>query len=199
MNIEALPDIAQNLTSVQGLQITGSIISVLVYFLITRFAFPRIEKGVIDSHFKSDATLKAFRVVRFLSGMVTIVALMIIWGFDFSGLLVVLTSIVTVVGIALFASWSILSNITAFIFLLIQPSFKRGNYIRVIDVDNYIEGYIAEVTLLNTRLITEDREVVIYPNNLLLSRASIINPKRRIANIGKITDFGNSAPTEKKE
>lgn len=189
MNADNLPDIFQSLSSTQGLQVAGSVISILVYFIITRFAFPIIEKGVQQSKFKSDATVKAFRVVRILSGMITVAALLIIWGFDFSGLLVVITSIITVVGIALFASWSILSNVTAFIFLLVQPSFRRGNYIRVIDMDNYIEGYITEVTLLNTRLITEDRELIIYPNNLLISRPSIINPRQKHTSLGKITDF----------
>ena len=111
---------------------------------------------------------------------------MLIWGFDFSGLLLFTTSIVTVVGIALFASWSILSNITAYFVLLLHQSYRRGNFIRVIDADNYIEGYISEMNAFNTRLITEAREVIIYPNNLLLSRPTIINPKSRFEGIGKI-------------
>lgn len=177
------------LMSTEGIQVAASLASIFIYFLVTRLAFPKIEKGVEEGKFKSDATLKAFRVVRLISGTVLVVALFIIWGFDFSGLLVIATSVITVVGIALFASWSILSNVTAFILLLVHSSYRRGNYIRVIDVDNYIEGYIAEVNLINTRLITEDREVVIYPNNLLITRPTIINPRTRLGGVGKITDL----------
>lgn len=191
MDSDNLPLTMAWITSTHGLQITASILSVLVYFLLTRLAFPKIEAGVLHGKFKSDATLKAFRVTRLLSGLVVLAALLIIWGFDFSGLLVIATSVITVIGIALFASWSILSNVTAFILLLLHRSFRRGNYIRVIDMDNYIEGYIAEVNLINTRLITESRETVIYPNNLLISRPTIINPKLRLGGLGKITDLSS--------
>ena len=177
--------------STEGIQSAITLACILLYFLVTRLVFPKIVQGVEHGKFKSDATLKAFRVVRLVSGIVLVAALLIIWGFDFSGLLVIATSVITVVGIALFASWSILSYVTAFILLLIHRSFRRGNYIRVIDMDNYIEGYIAEVNLINTRLITEDREVVIYPNNLLITRPTIINPKLRLGGLGKITDLSS--------
>ncbi len=184
----ALLPLSTDWLATYGIQTFASLAALLVYFLITRFAFPRIEEGVEQGKFKSEATLKAFRLTRFFSGIVVIVALLVIWGFDFSGLLLVTTSIITVLGIALFAGWSILSNVTAFIVLLLHRSYRRGNFIRVIDFDNYIEGYIAEVNLFNTRLITESRETVIYPNNLLISRPTIINPKTRMSGLGKINE-----------
>lgn len=188
-------------TSIYGIQLLASTACILLYFLFTRYAFPKIEKGVEQGKFKSDAALKAFKLVRLLTGIVTCAALLIIWGFDFSGLLLFTTSIITVTGIALFASWSLLSNITAYFVLLLHQSYRRGNFIRVIDADNYIEGYISEMNVFNTRLITEAREVIIYPNNLLLSRPTIINPKSRLDGIGKIkpNEITDTAPlTEKK-
>ncbi len=171
-----------------SIRVGASLASLALYILITRYAFPRIERGVAQGKFKSDATLKAFTVVRLFSGIVTFAALLAIWGFDFSGLLLITTSIITLTGIALFASWSILSNITAYIVLLMHNSYRRGNFVRVIDADNYIEGYIAEVNVFNTRLITEARETILYPNNLMISRPTIINPRNRLEGLGKITD-----------
>lgn len=170
------------------LQVACSAIALLFYVLMVRFAFPRIEAGIEQGKFKSDTAPKALMTVRIFSAIITVAVLMIIWGFDFSGLLLVTTSIITLTGIALFASWSILSNITAYVVLLLHESYRRGNFVRVIDFDNYIEGYIAEVNVFNTRLITESREVVIYPNNLLISRPTIINPRNRLHGVGKITD-----------
>ncbi|MEO7781150.1 MAG: mechanosensitive ion channel domain-containing protein, partial [Candidatus Nitrotoga sp.] len=89
-------------------------------------------------------------------------------------------------GVALFASWSLLSNVTAYFILLSQPSFQRGNYIRIIDVDNSVEGYIAELNLFSTKLLTENREIIVYPNNLLLVRPTVVNPKNRLSGIGKL-------------
>ena len=57
-----------------------------------------------------------------------------------------------------------------------HPSFKCGTFIHVIDVDSYAERYISELSLFNTKPVKESRELIIYPNNLLLGRPAIINP-----------------------
>ncbi|HCA76603.1 MAG TPA: mechanosensitive ion channel protein MscS, partial [Alteromonas sp.] len=90
--------------------------------------------------------------------------------------------------VALFASWSLLSNITSYFVLLFQNSYTKGNFIRIIDGDNYMEGYIADINLFTTRLITKDDEEIAYPNNLVLTRPVIINPKQHWQGIGKSTD-----------
>ena len=95
---------------------------------------------------------------------------------------------------ALFASWSLLSNVTAYFVISFNPAFVRGNFLQVIDLDNYIEGYIAEVNLFHTKLITERRETILYPNNLLLMKPCQVNPRDRLDVIGKITARPEPAP-----
>lgn len=168
--------------------LTWSAAALLFYIVVARLALPKIEKGIDSSNLKSGSKSKAYHVARVFIGTVTIAVLLIIWGIDFSGLLVLSTSIITLTGVALFASWSLLSNVTSYFVLLFHNSFRRGNFIRVIDADNYIEGYISEVNLFNTKLITEDREIVVYPNNLILTRPTIINPRNRWQVIGKFVD-----------
>ncbi|MDP5032952.1 MAG: mechanosensitive ion channel family protein [Paraglaciecola sp.] len=158
------------------------------YVLVTRITLPRLTKSTDDSGFKSEQVAKAYHMVRLVCATVTIAVVLLIWGIDFSGLLIFSTSIITLLGVALFASWSILSNVTSFFILLFHTSFRRGNYIRVIDADNYIEGYIAELGLLNTKLTTSTNEHVVYPNNLLLARPVFVNPDRKLNALGKITD-----------
>ncbi|MCF2857184.1 mechanosensitive ion channel family protein [Pseudoalteromonas sp. SMS1] len=91
-----------------------------------------------------------------------------------------------IISLALFANWSVLSNITAYFVLLFHSAYRRGNFVRVLDGDNYIEGYISNIGVFNTQFITEDREIIIYPNNLLLGRPTQINPRSRFNSIGKI-------------
>ncbi|MBT0585310.1 mechanosensitive ion channel domain-containing protein [Alteromonas oceanisediminis] len=162
-----------------------SVILLVTYSLLTRLALPLIESKVIKSNLKSEAVKKANHITRVIAGIVFFALLLIVWGIDFSGLLLISTSLLTLTGVALFASWSLLSNVTSYFVLLFQPSFRRGNYVRIVDGDNYIEGYIAEVNLFNAKLITDEREIIVYPNNLILTRPSIINPRARFASIGK--------------
>ena len=162
--------------------------TLFAYLFVVRLALPIIERGVANSKLKGEARDKAYHMVRILTGTLTIAVLLVVWGIDFGGLLILSTSLITLTGVALFASWSLLSNVTAYFVMLFQSPFRRGNFIRVFDADNYIEGYIAEVNIFNTKLITEDREIVVYPNNLILTRPAIVNPRNRWKVIGKLAD-----------
>jgi small-conductance mechanosensitive channel len=135
------------------------------------------------------------KTARAITATFGLLILLVVWGVDIGSVMIFATTVITLLGVALFASWSMLSNVTAYFILLIHPSFRRGNFIRVFDADNYAEGYISEVMLFSTKLVTEDREVIIYPNNLLLGRLAIINPRDRLAGVGKLKPPTQEQPT----
>ncbi|UAA40164.1 mechanosensitive ion channel family protein [Paraneptunicella aestuarii] len=161
----------------------------ILYWMVNRFTIPLIERGIDNSRMKSDSAEKAHHTVRLISGFVAAALMLLIWGIDFGGLLILSTSLLTLTGVALFANWSLLSNITSYFVLLFHSSFRRGNHIRVLDGDNYIEGFVSEIGLFNTKLITEEREVIIYPNNLLIVRPTVVNSRVRVRTIGKASDI----------
>jgi small-conductance mechanosensitive channel len=169
-----------------GLQLATTAAVIVAYVLLDRFGAPRLAAGADRSDFKPDTGVKAIRVARFLTGLVGCLLLIIVWGVDLTSMLVFSVTSITFLGVALFASWSMLSNVTAYFVLLLQPSFKHGNFIRVVSADNYVEGYIAELNFFNTKLMTEEKETVIYPNNLLLATPVLVNPQGRLAGMGKL-------------
>jgi hypothetical protein len=65
------------------------------------------------------------------------------WGIEFDSVFLFASTTLTLLGVALFASWSLLSNVAAYFVILLHPSFRRGTFVRVIDFDNYAEGYIS--------------------------------------------------------
>jgi small-conductance mechanosensitive channel len=159
---------------------------ILLHVIIVKWTLPKIRKGVKISKLSEESALKAFNIMRIIIGTMTLAALFLVWGIDFSGLLLVSTSLITITGVALFANWSLLSNITAYFILLFQPSYSRGNFIRVFEGDNFVEGTIADVNLFNIKLITDEQETIMYPNNLLLTRLTMLNPRRRLQGFGKL-------------
>jgi hypothetical protein len=70
--------------------------------------------------------------------------------------------------------------------LLTNVSYRRGNYLRIIDGDNFVEGFIADIGPFSTRLVTTERETIMYPNNLILTRPVMLNPKVKWNSIGKV-------------
>ncbi|WP_048690220.1 mechanosensitive ion channel domain-containing protein [Catenovulum maritimum] len=171
------------------LQTTLTVLALLIYLFLVHKAVPKLGDIMQNSRLKersfNQASFSALLIIRIFF----IAILLFIWGVDFNSLLIVGSSAIALLGVALFASWSILSNVTAFFILLFSKSFRRGNFIRIVNLDNFVEGYISDINLINTTLITEQRELLIYPNNLLVTQPIIVNPKSHIMTVGKTTDL----------
>ena len=158
----------------------------LIYLAMSRKLLPKLETNIVKSKLKSNSAIKGLFAARAIVATVSLALLLLAWGIDFSGLLVLSTSIITVTGVALFASWSLISNITAYFILLTNVAYRRGNYVRILDGDNFIEGVIADVGPFSTRLLTAERETLMYPNNLILTRPVLLNPKEKWGAMGKV-------------
>ena len=167
-------------------QLVITALIVAVYIILDRFSTPKLVKGADEGQFKEGGATKAVRIARVITGIVGLLVIVLVWGIEFNSVLIFATTTITLLGVAFFASWSLLSNVTAHFVLLLQPSFKHGVFIRIIEADNYTEGYISELNLFNTTLITENEEMIVYPNNLLLGRQALINPRDRLHGVGKL-------------
>jgi small-conductance mechanosensitive channel len=99
--------------------------------------------------------------------------LALIWSVSLSGLLVFASSIFAVIGVALFAQWSILSNLTSSIIIFFSFPSRIGDYIKILDGDNSVEGKIIEIELFHIRILDHDDNIVIYPNNLFMQKPII--------------------------
>ena len=98
-------------------------------------------------------------------------SLIIIWGVETKDIFIALSSITTVVGVAMFAQWSILSNITSGIILFFSFPFKIGDIILIHDKDFPIDqAEIEDIGAFHIYLKTKDGQMIIYPNNLLLQK-----------------------------
>jgi len=116
------------------------------------------------------------KYLHLLINILLIVALIIIWGVDAKDIILAISSIATVVGVAMVAQWSILSNITSGIILFFSFPFKIGDTIHIHDKDFPVIAEIEDISAFYISMVNKDGERVIYPNNLLLQKGvSIIN------------------------
>lgn len=112
-------------------------------------------------------------IIKYISVFLTVLfftAVFIIWGVQTTDLFMTVSSVLTVIGVALFAQWSILSNITSGIILLFSFPFKIGDTIKIHDKDFPIEAEIIDIRSFHTYLKTKDGERITYPNTLLLQK-----------------------------
>ncbi|MDX1392086.1 MAG: mechanosensitive ion channel [Rheinheimera sp.] len=158
-------------------QLIISVLLLMLYYIISRRLVPLLSQVIAHSRLKAELNKRALVVSHILLVLLLVVVLSVVWGVDIRGLLVLASSMIAVIGVALFAAWSLLSNITAFFILLGQKAFAEGMEIKVVDGGNFVEGRIVEINLFSTVLRTKDNEQVVYPNNLLVSRPVVVLPK----------------------
>jgi small-conductance mechanosensitive channel len=118
-------------------------------------------------------------IIKYINLLLVILALIsitIIWGVKKDQILLFISSVFAVVGVASFAQWSILSNITAGIIIFFSYPFKIGDKIKIHDKEYPVEGEIEDIKAFYVVLKTNEDELITYPNNLLMQKGiSIIN------------------------
>ncbi|MBZ6068190.1 mechanosensitive ion channel domain-containing protein [Aeromonas schubertii] len=109
-------------------------------------------------------------VFHFLLGCATLLVLAGVWGLDFARLVVLASSFFAVLGVAMVAQWSILSNITASITIFFAFPYRIGDRICILDKDDSVTGVIGEIGLFYVRLRDDNGDSVTYPANLILQK-----------------------------
>tara|TARA_R110002020_G_scaffold35530_6_gene107123 strand:- start:12126 stop:12695 length:570 start_codon:yes stop_codon:yes gene_type:complete len=108
--------------------------------------------------------------VDFAVFFLMVLGLILIWGVDFRNLGLVMSSVFAVIGIAFFAQWSILSNITSGVIMFFTFPYKIGDYIKIHDKEMPCEGIIEDIKTFHIILHTKDNEIVTYPNSMMLQK-----------------------------
>lgn len=144
------------------MMLTLGILRYLVIKLIKKYA---IKSEVLE--YRKNLVIKYISV--FFTSLFFI-GLIMIWGVKSDDLFVTISSVLTVIGVALFAQWSILSNITSGFIVLFSFPFKIGDTIKIHDKDFPIEGEIISIHTFYTLVKTIEGELVTYPNSLFLQK-----------------------------
>ncbi|WP_333693826.1 mechanosensitive ion channel domain-containing protein [Flavobacterium sp.] len=138
------------------------ILRLLIAKIVRRFA--RVSE--IIEH-RTNLVIKYFNI---LIGIIALIVLFVIWGVKPQNIILVVSSIFAVIGVAMFAQWSILSNVTSGIILFFSAPFKIGDFIKIHDKDFPIEAEVEDIRGFHTYLRTKEGELITYPNSLLLQR-----------------------------
>jgi small-conductance mechanosensitive channel len=149
-------------------QLLETAICILAYGILRLASRSLIRATLMRSVFKAKEEKEVRRLFNFLLLLIAGVVISAIWGMDQSKILLFATSVVTVLGVGLFAEMSILSNITACLVLFFQHPVKIGDRIKVFDSDHWVEGELTDITYFFVFIRTEQEGLVSVPNSALL-------------------------------
>ncbi|TRW24405.1 mechanosensitive ion channel family protein [Flavobacterium zepuense] len=150
---------------------------VLVVFIILNFIITKLTKRYAKaSHLSEHRTNLIAKYIDFLMFGLFCVVIIAVWGSKSTDVFTFIGTALTIIGVAFFAQWSILSNITSGIILFFTFPFRIGDVIRVHDKDFPIEAQIEDIKAFHTLLRTREGELITYPNSLLLQKGVSIVP-----------------------
>jgi MscS family membrane protein len=156
----------------------GITLAVIVVMLGLR----ELSRLIIRNHAKkyeldNSQRVYANKFFNFTFSLISFIVLGIVWDISVKGLSLYFASIFAVVGVALFAQWSIISNITASIILFFNSPFKIGSRIKILDKDDSVEGKVHDITFFNIHIETDEGIIISYPNTLALQRPIVLMNK----------------------
>ena len=155
-------------------QIIATVVTLILFFILKRFADSLVNRFGQRAHFPKARVQLVKKYIDFLLATLVSVVIVSIWGVKPDQIFLFISSILTVIGVAFFAQWSILSNVTAGIIIFFSFPFKIGDKIRILDKECPIEAEIKDINSFYTLLISASGEHISLPNNVLLQKAVVI-------------------------
>lgn len=143
----------------------------LLLVMLSRLIFSKLIRSFAKrSHTIEQRTRLVIKYIHLFVNILAAFGLVIIWGVNTKDIIIAISSFTTVVGVAMIAQWSILSNITSGIILFFYFPFKIGDVIYIHDKDFPIEAEIEDIRAFYVFLKDKDGQLIVYPNNLLLQK-----------------------------
>lgn len=126
-------------------------------------------------------------ISRYITVSLILIGLLIeafVFGAQFKDIAVIFSSVFAVIGIALFAIWSILSNVTSGIIMFFNFPYKVGDKIEIHDKDFPIRAIVEDIRAFHLYLRLDNGDLVTYPNNLVLQKAVTLIEKEAMDDDG---------------
>lgn len=153
-----------------------SLLIIVLFFISRRIVKKLVIRHAAKHDFDKSRMLYVVKITGMVNFMIFAVLLGFVWEISLSGLSFYFASIFTVIGVALFANWSILSNMTASVILFFFFPHKIGSHIKIQDGEDSIEGVILDIKVFYILIETAEGKTISYPNNLAMQKP-IINIK----------------------
>jgi small-conductance mechanosensitive channel len=145
---------------------------VILGYIITHYITKIfVNNSLKQTHLQRGRRKMIVKAIHLLSFFTAAVLLSAIWGLKQNEIAVFVGTILTALGIAFFAQWSLLSNVTSSLLLFFNHPVKIGDTIKVLDKDYPFEGEVTDLTYFFVHLKTDNGGVVTIPNSLLLQKS----------------------------
>jgi small conductance mechanosensitive channel len=164
-----VPDFVPSEVPVWLLEVVAAVLVVVLAWLAARLAVRLFSRRIAQYFTRQSLSRVALGIIRasiYTFGLLTILR---IYGLDLSSIALSVTVFSAVVGVILAP---IVGSVISGVFLLADQPYEIGDMIELPDRD--AKGFVDDITLRYTKLITLDNSFIVVPNGEMRSR-DVIN------------------------
>lgn len=154
-------------------KLAETIILIVLTICIKYFSTKSVNRFLTRFDFDSKRKRITVRIINLFLWIFVAIVLAGIWNIDEKGFMVFITSIITVMGVAFFAQWSILSNITSSLILFFNHPLKIGETVQVLDKEYDIEGELVDISFFFMYIKTKENHLVTIPTSVVLAKTIV--------------------------
>jgi small-conductance mechanosensitive channel len=158
-------------TELQHIRILETCIILVLYVMAVILSRKHVNNTLKRAQLERTRRKIIIKAINLFLAIGVLVLTASVWGLEQRRVAVFAGTIFTALGIAFFAQWSLLSNITASIILFFNHPLKLGDKIRVLDKDYPFEGEVTDLAYFFVHLHTEKGEIITVPNSMVLQKA----------------------------
>ena len=160
-----------DLTSNMKMQILLIAIAFVVLILLMTITKRITRKITLVKKLEPHRRKVALNAFYFLYYLIFAAAVTFILGIKIEDVAIFFSSLIALLGVAFFAQWSLLSNLTASIILFFYHPIKIGDKIRILDKDLESPGTITNISGFYVMLkLDSNSRIVTIPNSLILQK-----------------------------
>jgi len=115
-------------------------------------------------------------MIRWLIIIVLVIVVAGIFGIGAQSIWISLAAFIAMMVVGFFAAWSILSNLLAFLIIMLVRPFRIGN--RVVVMPENIAGEIIDMNLLYHKLKSEEGDEILVPNVTFITKFVSVSSKK---------------------
>lgn len=164
------------------IKIIQTAVVIIAYLILQQIVFRIINKTLSNRLIQESRGVLIKNVINLILAIISLIFISLIWGVNQSDLALFAGSVLTVVGVAFFAQWSLLSNITSSVIIFFNHPVKLNDSIIILEGKDYvIEGTISKIGLFFVTLKTAESEEITLPNNIFITKSikNVTNQKGR--------------------
>lgn len=139
-------------------------LAIILGALVLRIVVSRVLHLLADrTSLTREMIAPVVRLVRTFISLAAIVLILGVFGFNLGGLWAMLATILGLIAIGFVAVWSLLSNTSSTVLILILKPFQVGDDIEL--AGEPVKGRVIDINFFYTTLLDEDGRYVQVPNN----------------------------------